>query len=89
MSLIQINENLLLDLVESLKKVALLKGPETEEELELVKAWVTVSSNVKDILEPLGYIPGFDAEAAYWTQLGKSYRQEVRDFESRQSNSQD
>ena len=61
MSLVQISENLLTEMVESLKKVAPLKSPETEEELALVKSWVNVSSTVGEILDPLAYIPGFDA----------------------------
>ncbi len=83
MSLVQISDNLLTEMVESLKKVAPLKSPETEEELAFVKAWVDVSSIVGEILEPLAYIPGFDAEATYWAELEKSYRKEVRDYEAR------
>ena len=80
MSLIQINENLLFDFVESLKKTSALKRPETDEELELAKAWASVSSNLIEILEPVAYRSGFDSEVTYWTELERSYRQEVRDY---------
>ena len=80
MSLAQVNKDLLLDFVNTLKKVAPLSSPKNDEELDLTRHWAQVAEYVQEICEPLAHQPGFDADAVYWKQLATSYRQEVNDY---------
>lgn len=87
MSLVQINEDLFLDFIDSLKKVAPLARPRNDEEQEQIKHWAQIASFVREISEPMSHHPGFDAESAYWAELAHSYRREARDYDAQHGSS--
>lgn len=87
MSLVQVNEDLLLDFIETLKKVAPLGRPRNEEEHERIKHWAQIASFVREISEPMSHHRGFDAENAYWAELAHSYAQEARDYDAQHGGS--
>jgi hypothetical protein len=83
MPLIQINEDMLLDFLTVLEKVAPIASPRDDEELAITKQWAQIAKYVQEISEPMAYEPGFDTLKVYWHELETSYRREVRDYQAR------
>ena len=82
MPLIQINEDMLLDFLTVLEKVAPMASPKDDEELAITRHWVEIAKYVQEICEPVAYEPGFDALRTYWHELEISFRREVRDYQA-------
>lgn len=87
MPLVQINEDLLLDFIDSLKQVAPQARPGNDEEQEQIKHWAQIASFVREISEPMSHHPGFDAESVYWAELAHSYQQEAGDYDAQHGGS--
>lgn len=83
MSLVQINQDMLLDFAVSLRKAAPSIYPENEEEIRLVRQWAKIANYVKEFCEPLSHLPGFDSETTRWTRLESGYRREIQDYDAR------
>ncbi len=83
MSLVQINQDMLLDFVEALRKAAPTVYPENEQDIRLVRHWAKIANYVKEICDPLSHLPGFDAETVHWARLESGYRHEIRDYDAR------
>lgn len=80
MSLINVNQDLLLGLVNALAKVAPYRSPKDDEELAQLEQWIRVAGQVSELCEPVSHIAGFDAALTTWRELASSYRYEVRDY---------
>ena len=83
MTLIQLNQDMLLDFITALRKAAPPIYPESEETFQPAKQWVAISNYITEITDPISHLPGFDAESVHWGRLESGYRREVKDYEIR------
>ncbi len=83
MTLIQLNQDMLLEFITNLRKAAPPIYPESEEDFQLANQWAEISKYITEIVEPISHLPGFDAESVHWARLESGYRRDVKDYENR------